>query len=235
MAVEWHARVHARVHARGRGHPVDDVSPAVLHSADHPRRSGASYAFPQCDLPLWRVRAGAGPRSTERNGRSDAIPGRIPGATVRCRSRARRACTAARFATQRRWTLVTHSHHRLTPDHEQAAGIETTEVTHADHGLSKVLALKGYVLARSGCIDDARGILAILESAARSRYVPPVSVALVHAGLGDANAMFEWLDHAARVRDVHLVFLPVDPMWQPYCNDPRFQGLTERFRVLTAA
>jgi len=28
--------------------------------------------------------------------------------------------------------------------------------------------------------------------------------------------------------DVHLIFLPVDPKWRPYRNDPRFQDLLRR-------
>jgi TolB-like protein/Tfp pilus assembly protein PilF len=98
----------------------------------------------------------------------------------------------------------------------------------------KVMSLKGYILARSGRVDEARRVLAILESAAQCRYMPPVALALVHAGLGNENAMFEWLDHAARVRDVHLIFVPVDPKWQPYLNDARFQRLTARFTELVA-
>ena len=40
--------------------------------------------------------------------------------------------------------------------------------------------------------------------------VPPYALALVHAGLGDADAAFEWLERAYVARDVHLMFLTVD-------------------------
>ena len=35
-------------------------------------------------------------------------------------------------------------------------------------------------------------------------------MALVHAGLGEREAVFEWLDKAYAARDVHLIYLPVD-------------------------
>ena len=71
-------------------------------------------------------------------------------------------------------------------------------------------------------------MLAMLEAQSRTRYVPPFAMALVHAGLGDHDAVFEWLDRALDVRDVHLIYLPVDPKWDPYRSDPRFEALLMR-------
>jgi len=58
--------------------------------------------------------------------------------------------------------------------------------------------------------------------------VPPAAFALVHAGLGNADAMFAWLGRAVDARDVHLVFLPVDAKWDRYRADPRFAALLAR-------
>lgn len=44
-------------------------------------------------------------------------------------------------------------------------------------------------------------------------------------GLSEVDAEFESLRHALGERDVHLVFLPVDPKWDPLRGDPRFQAL----------
>jgi hypothetical protein len=64
--------------------------------------------------------------------------------------------------------------------------------------------------------------------ASTQRYVPPYALALVHAGLGDADAAFEWLERAYAARDVHLMFLTVDVKWDRYRTDPRFEDLLAR-------
>jgi TolB-like protein/DNA-binding winged helix-turn-helix (wHTH) protein/Flp pilus assembly protein TadD len=93
---------------------------------------------------------------------------------------------------------------------------------------SKPISLTGYILARSGRAAEARDVLAALQMASAQRYVPPYALALVHAGLGDANGAFEWLERAYTVRDVHLMFLTVDAKWNPYRADPRFNALLAR-------
>ena len=93
---------------------------------------------------------------------------------------------------------------------------------------SKPISVTGYILGRSGRTADARDLLGALEMASRQRYVPPYALALVHAGLGDADATFEWLNRAYAARDVHLMFLTVDVKWDRYRSDPRFGELLAR-------
>ena len=93
---------------------------------------------------------------------------------------------------------------------------------------SKAISLTGYILGRSGRTGEARDLLAALELASSQRYVPPYALALVHAGLGDADAVFEWLDRAYAARDVHLMFLTVDVKWDRYRTDRRFGELLAR-------
>jgi DNA-binding winged helix-turn-helix (wHTH) protein/tetratricopeptide (TPR) repeat protein len=95
-------------------------------------------------------------------------------------------------------------------------------------GNSKAISLRAYLLARTGRTDEARDLLETLESVARVRYVPPAAFALVHAGFADREAVFEWLDKAAAVRDVHLMFLPVDAKWDEYRGDSRFDAVLAR-------
>jgi TolB-like protein/DNA-binding winged helix-turn-helix (wHTH) protein/Flp pilus assembly protein TadD len=95
-------------------------------------------------------------------------------------------------------------------------------------GNTKTMALRACVLARLGRAAEARDILRTLESLSGERYVPPYTIALVHAGLGERDAVFAALDRAYEARDVHLVFLPVDPRWDAYRSDPRFRALVER-------
>jgi DNA-binding winged helix-turn-helix (wHTH) protein/tetratricopeptide (TPR) repeat protein len=95
-------------------------------------------------------------------------------------------------------------------------------------GNSKAISLRGYVFAKLGRANEAREVLSTLEVIARERYVPPYAMALVHAGLGESELALEWLERALAVRDVHLAFLPVDPKWDAFRGDPRFQALLKQ-------
>jgi TolB-like protein/Flp pilus assembly protein TadD len=97
-------------------------------------------------------------------------------------------------------------------------------------GNSKAPSLRGYALAKMGRVQEAREVLRTLEAISQERYVPPYAMALVHAGLGEREAVFEWLDKAYAERDVHLMYLTVDPKWDPYRTDPSFEGLLARCR-----
>ena len=100
---------------------------------------------------------------------------------------------------------------------------------------SKPLSLTGYILARSGRTTDARNLLGALEMASSQRYVPPYALALVEAGLGNADAVFASLDRAYAARDVHLIFLTVDAKWDRFRADPRFGQLLARWGFPTVA
>ena len=95
-------------------------------------------------------------------------------------------------------------------------------------GNSKPVALRGYVLARLGLVDAARDVLAVLQETSVNRFVPPYAIALVYAGLERHEMVFDWLERALAARDVHLIFLPVDPKWDRYRSDARFEFLLAR-------
>ena len=115
---------------------------------------------------------------------------------------------------------------------EQA--LEALEKAEALSGNSKMLSLRGYILAKSGRTNQAEEVLRTLKGIDRERYVPPYAMALVYAGLGQCDSAFEWLDRAYAARDVHLVFLP-DPKWDDLREDPRFRALVERCDFMRTA
>lgn len=106
-------------------------------------------------------------------------------------------------------------------EHTAAVEALTTAARFSD-GNSKALSLRAYILARTGRQDEARGMLRALEAVAQSRYVPPYAMAVIHAGLGERALALAALDRAYEARDMHLIYLPVDPIWDPYRGDPRF-------------
>ena len=93
---------------------------------------------------------------------------------------------------------------------------------------SKAESLRGYVLATTGHASQARDILRALEAEARDRYVPPYAFALIHAGLGERDEAFGWLERAYAAHDVHLIYLGVDAKWDAFRDDPRFRDLLKR-------
>ena len=93
---------------------------------------------------------------------------------------------------------------------------------------SKAISFKGYILGRTGRREEARQALTTLELLSQKRFVPPLAMALVHAGLGERDSVFAWLDRAFEVHDAHLMYLTVDPKWDPFRSDPRFDALLQR-------
>jgi TolB-like protein/Flp pilus assembly protein TadD len=98
-------------------------------------------------------------------------------------------------------------------------------------GNSKTVSLRGYIQARMGQTREAREVLQTLHSLARERYVPPYAMSLVHLGLDEKEKAMEYLERALEVRDVHLVFLPVDPKWDALRADTRFQTLLKNCNI----
>ena len=95
-------------------------------------------------------------------------------------------------------------------------------------GNSKPVGLRGYILAKIGQTRPAREMVTMLDELSRTRYVPPYAPALIYAGLEEDQKVFDALEHAYESRDVHLVFLPVDPKWDRFRAQPRFEVLLQQ-------
>jgi len=93
---------------------------------------------------------------------------------------------------------------------------------------SKLIALRGCLFAMLGRMEEAHSVVKTLEAASRERYIPPYARALIHAALGQVDAAFDQLELAYEVRDVHVIFLPVDPKWDAYRGNSRFCALLKR-------
>jgi serine/threonine protein kinase/tetratricopeptide (TPR) repeat protein len=86
----------------------------------------------------------------------------------------------------------------------------------------------GYALARAGQHDHARKTLQRLQELAGEKYVPALSTALVHLGLGETKPAMERLEKAYEDREPRMAYLKVDPTFDPLRSDPRFQELLRR-------
>jgi serine/threonine-protein kinase len=87
------------------------------------------------------------------------------------------------------------------------------------------LASLGYAQALAGERDKATS--AIRELQAEKRYISAVNMATVYAGLGDADATFEWLQKAYEARDGRVQQL-VWPIFDQFRRDPRYLELKRR-------
>jgi len=92
----------------------------------------------------------------------------------------------------------------------------------------QLIASLGYTYGLAGERDKALKILDELREISKHRYVSPYLFAVVYAGLGDKDQTFAWLDKAFQDRSVFLIWLKVEPLFDPFRADPRFQALLRR-------
>jgi TolB-like protein len=94
-----------------------------------------------------------------------------------------------------------------------------------------MLAALAHAYGLAGKTEKARGILGDLTERSRRSYVPPTSIAVIYAGLGEKENALEWLEKAWGEQDVGLHTLKVHPIFNGLCTDPRFQDLLRRMNL----
>ncbi|MDM0115210.1 winged helix-turn-helix domain-containing protein [Variovorax sp. J22R133] len=93
-----------------------------------------------------------------------------------------------------------------------------------------LVAARGYTFGVAGRRDEARSVLLEMQALSTHRFVTAYGVALVHAGLGQKDEAFAWLDKAFEERSNWLVWLRLDPRWKTLRDDPRFTAFVERLK-----
>jgi tetratricopeptide (TPR) repeat protein len=83
----------------------------------------------------------------------------------------------------------------------------------------------GWACAVAGEVEEARRSLDALTDLSRSRYIPPYQFAKIHAGLGEIDAAFHWLDKAIEDLDAGLLHVMTDETLENLRGDPRYAGL----------
>jgi TolB-like protein/Tfp pilus assembly protein PilF len=85
----------------------------------------------------------------------------------------------------------------------------------------EALAFMGGAMAAKG---DRRGALKVMGRviAAESRTSPAILVAYIHAKLGDASQMFDWLRRAVEQKSAPVYVVLISEEFRPYRSDPRF-------------
>jgi TolB-like protein/Tfp pilus assembly protein PilF len=88
------------------------------------------------------------------------------------------------------------------------------------------------VYGLAGRREEALEELRILnELAATGEYVPAAAFSMIHAGLGNFDLAFDWLDKACDERDNELPFYKFAPNTDPLRGDPRFDALLKKLNL----
>jgi hypothetical protein len=94
------------------------------------------------------------------------------------------------------------------------------------------LAALGHADAVAGRTADAKAVLAELETLSRRRFILPNNLfVLIHAGLGNRDQAFAWLDRAFEARSDFMIALKVEPAPDPLRSDPRFAAMLRKMSL----
>jgi TolB-like protein len=94
------------------------------------------------------------------------------------------------------------------------------------------LAQVAIALAAAGRNTEALRIIAQLQTTAGTRYVSPYGLAQIYAALNDKEQTFKWLQLAYDDGAVWLSYLAVDPVFDGFRSDQRYQDLLRRIRLV---
>lgn len=109
-----------------------------------------------------------------------------------------------------------------------AEAVAELESSRGSGGAYGTLALIGYTQGVAGRHAEAITALRALMNASKDAYVSPYNIALVHHGIGNDTDALDWLERAYAERDVRMVFIGVDPLWENLRSNGRFGELLER-------
>jgi TolB-like protein/DNA-binding winged helix-turn-helix (wHTH) protein/Flp pilus assembly protein TadD len=107
-------------------------------------------------------------------------------------------------------------------------GIEISERT------PSFLAVLGHAYAASGKRDEALKILSELKQMSGKKYVAPYDLAVLYTGLGEKDKAFEQLEKAIEERSGWVIFLNVEPLFDPLRSDARYKALLKRLNLAPA-
>jgi len=109
-----------------------------------------------------------------------------------------------------------------------AAELEFLSVEEAFAGTSRARAAVARTHALGGRLAEARRETEALATDRSGDYIAPVDLAWCYAALGKRDRAMEWLEKAFAERSSALVYLRIEPPFDPLREDPRFAELVHR-------
>ena len=98
-----------------------------------------------------------------------------------------------------------------------------------------VLAELGYALGQAGKKAEAIKIIAELQRRSKDMFIDPYNIGVIYIALGDKDQAFTWLKKAYEEHSVQMIYLNVEPKFDPIRSDPRFLDLERRIGLLIPA
>ncbi|HEX7330054.1 MAG TPA: protein kinase [Pyrinomonadaceae bacterium] len=92
------------------------------------------------------------------------------------------------------------------------------------------LSVMGSTYAAAGQQKEARTVLERLMQVSVHSYVSPYHLALLHLHLGERERALELLVNAHAIKDAWIVWLGVEPQWDPLRGEPMFEGILRDLR-----
>jgi len=113
--------------------------------------------------------------------------------------------------------------------HQAVAAFERA---HQLSGSREVLPFLAHAHAKTGNTDRARELLQEALEPPPARYLPSPAVATAYIGLGESEAALDWLEKGFEERSCWMIFLGVDPVYDPLASHPRFHRLLSRLNLV---
>lgn len=85
-----------------------------------------------------------------------------------------------------------------------------------------------YCHAAFGKTEEMRKLQAQLDQMAGEHYVPSIKLAEIHLALGDHDKAIECLEKGYEERCSLMIWIMIDPIYEPLKADPRYQDLLKR-------
>ena len=86
--------------------------------------------------------------------------------------------------------------------------------------------------AEAGYRGALRRVAEMLVERSRTRYVTPWQIATLHTRAGMNKEALDWLEKAYEAHDQNMPYISVDPIFDGLRNEPRFQDILRRMKLL---
>jgi TolB-like protein/DNA-binding winged helix-turn-helix (wHTH) protein/Tfp pilus assembly protein PilF len=121
------------------------------------------------------------------------------------------------------YRILGHAYSRLGMHHEAIKEMERAR----EFAGSTMWALPdlAYIYAAAGKQSKSRALLKEALKLSDERQNTNWNLAAIYASIGDSDRTFQWLEKALAARDGSLIVMKVEPYFQPFASDPRYQKI----------